>query len=1502
MSFDKEIRNMLGKTVVSCRRKLTEDIIGQLRSVYGLHPDGTQLPLDQLAHLTRDQLSTARVLRELLEHYAAVAAGSERERKYAAYERVVLEISFTVLNRLAALRLCEERGLVIECVRKGTASDGFRLFERVSGGALGTRYDTYLVFLGCVFDEAALDLGVLFDRYIPQSTVFPTERCLEDVLSELNKPELTELWKEDETIGWMYQYFNPQEERRAMREASQAPRNSRELAVRNQFFTPRYVVEFLTDNTLGRTWYEMQQGKTALVDECRYLVRRPDEVFFIAADSPGVEKAQKWLSGADLEEPDLWELAHTVNGYLRAGSPGEGAQEWLSERLHRLTSAETAASLTTQELLDMLFLICRWERFIDGVIKEHEHQINCILEELRLRVNKVKAEDLSQEELLKLPVFVPYRAKKDPRDIKILDPACGSGHFLLYAFDLLERIYREAWEDPDSLASEATGQTLREDYETLDELLRAVPELIIRWNLYGIDIDHRAVQIAALALWLRAQKSWQRMGLKAPERPRIVKSNIVTAEPMPGDKEMLREFTADLQPKVLGQIVETVFEKMKLAGEAGSLLKIEEEISEAIAEAKKQWLEGPKQEQLQLFPDAPKPRQEVIRYDVTDVSDEAFWEQAEERILAALKEYAEGRENGNSIKRRLFAEDAVRGFAFVNVYQQKYDVILMNPPFGSNSLVSNSYIMDSYPFAKYNVACCFIDRSIVLADKGEIGVIIDVATSIRSSYEDYRVKVLYEKNALTSYCLLGWNVLDDANVEVCCYTFSRNNPKSKLDNIIWCIDGTEQKDKSTLLLNCIDKPKLSLGKKTFLASQNEFMSFPNGVPAFYVPKSLRTLFKNYPSMDPTSCSVCTGLSSGDNSRFYKLAWEIQPHFLLTGWFYLSNGGDYSPYYRKFIDVIDWRRNGQLIKLKKGAFIRNENKYFTSGLTYGKRGRYLSVQFHPSKRIFTNEGQCIFPNTRKHSIPLCAFLNSSLAQALINTYCGQHKENGYVKLLPIAERLITDKSISSKLTSLCNLICESYRSMISFSLEHAHTRGCTLLCIEDFRVLTLNESYEKYKTMIKKIANPISKMEIEIEQIINKTYEVDTESLKFIEENIRDKPKPYQILQTQTIPEKKDFIEENMNYFVGAILGRWDLRYALNSKLNSELPDVFEPLPVCPPGMLISPNGLPAKPGHIVSEEWLRARPDAGTLPPEGSVKNPTIPDEEYPIRISWDGILVDDPGFNGGQPHRDDIVRRVREVLELLWGDRAQAIEEEACEILGVSDLREYFRKPSGFFQDHLKRYSKSRRKAPIYWPLSTASGSYTVWLYYHRLNDQTLYAAVNKYIDPKIAEVERAMGRLESELAEGAGRGAASLRDRLNEGRALLGELQELREELLRVAGLPYKPNLNDGVIITAAPLHRLFRLSSWAKDTKSCWEKLERGDYDWAHLAYTLWPERVKEVCRRDRSIAIAHGLEDLCEIKPSVAKRKGGRRRTKEEGARWSLQHFCIKNWSTCWRNTV
>ena len=112
---------------------------------------------------------------------------------------MVREIGFTILNRLAALRLCEERGLVRECVGRGLASEGFLLYDRLTGGALGPRHATYRAFLESLFDELALDLGVLFDRRPPHSRVFPSERGLEYVLHLLNDPAIAHLWTEDET-------------------------------------------------------------------------------------------------------------------------------------------------------------------------------------------------------------------------------------------------------------------------------------------------------------------------------------------------------------------------------------------------------------------------------------------------------------------------------------------------------------------------------------------------------------------------------------------------------------------------------------------------------------------------------------------------------------------------------------------------------------------------------------------------------------------------------------------------------------------------------------------------------------------------------------------------------------------------------------------------------------------------------------------------------------------------------------------------------------------------------------------------------------------------------------------------------------------------------------------------------------------------------------------------------------------------------------------------------
>ncbi len=247
---------------------------------------------------------------------------------------------------------------------------------------------------------------------------FRAPSTLLQLLDAINHPDIDPLWAEDETIGWIYQYFNSKEERKAMRDASQAPRNSRELAVRNQFFTPRYVVEFLTDNTLGRIWYEMTQGQTNLVDSCRYLVRRPNEIFL--------------AEGEHAPEEAAVEVAFSNATPAAHGTPA---------------ALENAASTSTTNA--------------EVAFSNAPHP--------------TPTQELAQEELLRQPVYIPFRPIKDPRTILMLDPACGSMHFGLYAFDLYERIYDEAWElegerGPKALQRPAVMAPLHERYPDKAEL------------------------------------------------------------------------------------------------------------------------------------------------------------------------------------------------------------------------------------------------------------------------------------------------------------------------------------------------------------------------------------------------------------------------------------------------------------------------------------------------------------------------------------------------------------------------------------------------------------------------------------------------------------------------------------------------------------------------------------------------------------------------------------------------------------------------------------------------------------------------------------------------------------------------------------------------------------------------------------------------------------------------------------------------------------------------
>jgi hypothetical protein len=1386
--MDQEIRNRLRSVVTQCRRLLEDAISQELEGKYGIFARKEKVTADPQAKMPHLNEEEQEARKDILDHYAHIQARGFKPTE--ALDQMVREVAFTHLNRLCAYKMMEAREVYVvgqkfrESVSRGVNSNGVKFYlaeheedERLfNTGQQDIAYRHYLDWLGGQLSE---EIGVLFNPNDPANRLYPRQKTLDEVLELLNKggikAEETELrdqwpqiWSQDETIGWVYQYFTPKELRDQARKESQAPRNSYELAFRNQFFTPRYVVEFLTDNTLGRIWYEMRKGDTKLKGQCRYMVRRPAEIFL----KDGEQSSKDAAEGKD---------------------------------------------------------------------------------------------DYSQEELLNLPVHISHRSKKDPRELKILDPACGSGHFLLYCFDLLLTIYEEAYGDPD------LSQTLTQDYPTLDALKRDVPRLILAHNLHGIDIDLRASQIAAIALWLRCQRAYQEMGLKR-DRPKITRSNFICAEPMPGEEQMLKEFVGQLEPKVLGQVVEVVFDKMKLAGEAGSLLKIEEEIRDAVAAAKKQYVREKthatdRKGQPLLYTQSAMDRlagqaEQPSLFDLSDITDNQFFEQAESRVIDALRTYAEKAHSGQRLQRRLFTEDAVRGFAFVDLCQKRYDVVLMNPPFGlaPNDTQVAKYITREYPAIAKNLACAFIERALrLLSAGGTAATVSDRSVFVRKNYKEIRHEVL----AVGTLCYadLGWEVLDEANVEAVALVMRQGRLGASS-----FFDVRKDDIKATGLRDAIGSfLKRTLPKATHLHFNDEFLAFPNTAFAYWVPRSIFLLFAANRSFEKEWAATKQGTAPADTPRFVRLWWEVPVSSLADGSFArLAHGGTFSPMFRDYCFVILWKDNGKSLKDyvcerypylngNPAWVVKNEDYYFRSGLHFGKRCHCLSVQFMPSGMVFTNEGHAVFPVDATNPAVVCGLMNTRLYRYIVNTYCGQHKHGGYIDALPsfnvpIELQDALGKYAEKEWKFRCAFDrsneCGNWFVSPAYSVEgHRHTlaeaAGKSLREYVYHEAMLLKERL----ALEEKLAQSAGLAETDWKTIssafsgnpfLNATTIFDQGDLSRDDDRDDDDSSddddagampefgPDQFGRVGSLcakglvaPESLDAkvicdldpellkrrVHQETSYGIGVAFGRWDVRYAVGGTEWPIYVNPFEALPVCPPGMLRGSENLEAK-----------------------------GPSDEYLVRISWEGILPDDP------EHIDDIERRMRDVFEVIWKDRAEVIENEASEILGVKELREYFRKSGkgGFWDDHVSRYSKSRRKAPIYWLLQSTKKNYAIWLYYHRLDKDMLFKALVKYVEPKIRLETSLLETLISQktTAGDSGKEAKRLAKEVERQEEFLSELRDFDDKLRRVANLYLEPDLNDGVVLNIASLHELV---PW-KEAKKYWDELLTGKYEWSSIGKQL------------------------------------------------------------------
>ena len=1290
-------KNILVRFVATAKDLLMSNVTAMLQQHYGIWQDGHTIAVCALPNQDTETVHTAQMLRERLRHIKSTLPNGN-DTAHKAVEQLIAEQAFTILNRFCALRMCEERELILESVGAGFRSSGFEAYNLVAAKLQVPQYERYKMYIQSVFDELSVELPSVFDRFSPYGLVFPDEQTLAQLFDLLNSDDLkawfdeqngvtVNFWKEDETLGWIFQDYNSDHERQSMREASNKPRNSREMAVRNQFFTPEYIVRFLTDNSLGRIWYEMTVGKSRIAEEqCHYMIIRPDE------------------------------------------------------------------------------------KFVQREIKE-------------------------------------------PTEIRTLDPTCGSMHFGIYVYEVYEYIYLDAWDNHPGLLRDLRALNSRDSFRKL------IPSLILEHNIYGCEIDPRALQLAALSLWLRAQRSYSELGILPAERPLIQRSNLVLAEAMPGNRRLLEGLLDELE-QPMQRLIKKVWEQMKYAGEAGLLFKMEKEIEAEIDYLRQNWAKVNQYRYATLF----STDQERARIEAENATrkalkqnKEGFFNEVTIRLQEALKKLSSQLSEEEGYENTLFADDATRGFAFIELCQRRFDCIVMNPPFGEGSINTMDYLNRNYHAWCKSLVCAFFDRmQEMLTERGKLGAIFDRTVLKNSSYESYRLKNLC---GYISCCAdTGWYVLD-ANVETS--TLVVEKTKSDKEGIFMDVLDVDPKEKKNQLLALIESLKKGeQSELTYIVKSQDFSNLVNAIIGYYFNANILKYFSNK-NVETRGLTARQGHACIGEIQ-YRLFYELID---CSEYFHLFGGGDFSLFYMPYNDLVAWKRNGEAIKAHRSFRNSSAAYQYKKGIGFGRRGKILDAQVLKTNFIFNSVGLAFPDLTTEQSLIGLSLINSILSQYTLNLYAGQHKQAGYLNLLPMPDFASRQSDIEEIVTDIINIKREFF-SLDETNLEY-HGLIAQLgidntisLALEKLQ-LELNSSNMQYLELVRQNDD----LWMDLAGIASDS------DFRATLNNYKSR-RPYEELisidgaTSQNMIDRSVMAQEIVQELVGMAFGRWDIAYALGKKPLPEWGDVFDALPFMP----------------------------AVTL---------TERTAAYPINIPADGILSNDTESNLC------LAARVREVMHAIWGDLADDLEYELCALIGCDSLQAYFENPNGFFAYHFKRYTKSRRKAPIYWPVASNDGSVIYWVYYPQLSHNTLPALVLKLRQDK-----------ETQLAALNAAINAKDKEAENAHRNRLLQIDDMMSRLNELINSGYKPNHDDGVPVTAAPLATFFQLRAWRTECDDNLAKLERGDYDWSHLALSLHTARVTEKCRQDWCLALTHGLEAICENRPRQRQSRGRGRQTAQQ----------------------
>lgn len=989
-----------------------------------------------------------------------------------------------------------------------------------------------------------------------------------------------------------------------------------------EFFTPRYVVEFLLDNSLGRFWVEKTGGKTSLLEKCKYLL--------------------------------------------------------------------------TQGQVD----------------------------------------------------FKEVKTIRDPRTIRVLDPACGSMHFGLYAFDLLEVIYLEAWDweekqiDKSMDTNEINGLLrLHEEYIDKEEFLRKIPALIIKHNIFGVDIDVRATQIASLALWLRAQRSLNELGVRPGVSRQISHGNVVAAVAPPPAEVVVNKIKTDINFDI--DTYSALAKNLFLVPETGILLRLEKSLTSI-----DKIISADNFKQLKL---------------ISDVDAGSATELHLQKLSNFFNSFV--KEAGHAFQEKLYVGNIKSCLRLLKLTAQRYDVIVMNPPFGRPCEGSLSYLGKIYPSTKSEIIGMFILRMLeLLNDDGYLGAISSRTLFKQGSAEKWRRELILSNLSIPVFVDLGIGVMDNALVEAATYIFKKKDYACHKTPFLIV---NSDKNKFDLLNKTIYDYKNNIKNENIIEQDiKSFLNIPGCIFAYEIDDKY---VESYFNKDVEKFIVAHGIATGDNTRYVQLYWENEQS-PSRKWLTFAKGGLSTPFYYDTKTVVNWNKDASDIKVTSGSVITNQQYYFLPALTWSGRAKSLSLKIFPSGGIFDRAGSCVFIETNSHQdlFALAAVLNSRAYQNVMSVQLQRIEgdsryECGMLRKAPVP---VISSEIKEHLATLAKSNFVARRQFDTFN--------------EESHAFILPELIQEANGLIDRasLKKTIEHTQEQMDFVADKLYGFTSDIVRKQEES--------RAINDATEGEK---LNRLLSWAVGVAFGRFDVRLATGERDIPTLTEPFEPYSRFSPGRL-----------------------------PKGDF--PFIPNA---------GIFVMDAG------HPLDLTTAIRKVLS-------------ECMLGSDIDVKRWLEQD--FFSFHLSTYTSSKRTAPIYWPIGTASGKYVLWIYYQALDERTFYTAVTDFVAPKIkAQQQRfddGMRKLDS-LSLSERRQLESLKEEIAELETFKDSLEELARS--------YKVYWDDGIALNAIPLKGLIQSKKWVDKLEETEEALHNGELDWSERAAELYPERVRAKCKEDLSLALAH-----------------------------------------------